>query len=103
MMPERERALVLVRRDLAAQPRTLRAVGTDVHIAVDREDVPGAERKTVVAQARHGACVGAEVTEVRLRSGAFVFVVPGHRVGPASVPPPERIVVVAELLRSAVH
>ena len=61
MMPEDQRALRAVRRQIAAQPALLRRAGLGIDIAVQGDNVPGADARAVVALAgltRRGAEIG---------------------------------------------
>src|SRR4029077_1785974 len=101
-MESREYPLLRVRGEIALEPRLLgRARGgrDEGVVAVEHDDVPGAEVVAVVSLARissDGAGVaGAEVTEVTGgRSARVVVVVPRDRIGPGLVTAPRRIVAI---------
>src|SRR5689334_903599 len=79
MVPVRERAAeVCLRLQIGSQPVRLRrsAVGSDV--AVQRDDVPGAEIEAVIALTE-GAGILAKVLEVWRGSRCCVVVIAGRR------------------------
>ena len=67
-------------------------------IAVERDDVPGAEVEAVVPGAGQ-ACVQAEVVVIRNGAGSLVVVIPRSRPRPVLVPSPCRTIAVAKLFR----
>src|SRR5260221_7841600 len=97
-MPIRERARSRVVLEVAAQPLDLRRLPIRRNRAVQRDDVPRAERVTVIA-APVGAGIVAEVVEVGLRMCGQVVVVAGSWTGPRLVTAPARIVAVPKLRR----
>src|SRR5690606_3453026 len=100
MVPVRDGAGRGVRGEVGREPRELLGAGLDVDLAVQRDDVPGAEVVAVVSLARL-AGVLAEVLEVRRRARRAVVVVAGDRPRALAVPSPGRVVALRELLRRA--
>src|SRR5205823_12539317 len=82
-----------MRREISPEPLLLRRPGAHVEVAVQRDDVPGAEVEAVIALARL-ARRRTEVAEIARSSGGVVVVVAGNRPGAGLVPAPSRIVAV---------
>src|SRR6266571_6728844 len=80
LVPIRESAPRRMGGEIGAQPPHLRGARRYVELAVERDDVPGAQVVAVVAQAGR-ARQGSEVVEVAAGARRFVVVVAGDRAG----------------------
>src|SRR2546427_5343449 len=89
MVPVGDRAPLCARGEIGPQPRFLRRAGAHVDVAVQRNDVPGAEIVAVVAQpGRPG--LRPEVAEVTGGARRVMVVVAGRGAGARPVPAPGR-------------
>src|SRR2546426_12787540 len=89
MVPVGDRAPLCARGEIGPQPRFLRRAGAHVDVAVQRNDVPGAEIVAVVAQpGRPG--LRPEVAEVTRGARRVMVVVAGRGAGARLVPAPRR-------------
>src|SRR2546427_12117333 len=89
MVPVGDRAPLCARGEIGPQPRFLRRAGAHVDVAVQRNDVPGAEIVAVVAQpGRPG--LRPEVAEVTGGAPRVMVVVAGRGAGAPLVPAPGR-------------
>jgi hypothetical protein len=99
VMPIGERAFrrgrMAVHLEIVAEPDELLLARADPDVAVERDDVPVAEREAVKAGAAHRAGAIAEVVEVgNAVRPRIVFVVPGARVHSILEPSPARVIAV---------
>src|SRR5205085_4576139 len=97
VVPQREHALLGGGREVGLEPGLLRRAGgcrDEARVAVQHDDVPGAQVVAVVSLGRVSRG-GAEVAEVPGRRGArVVVVIADHGVGARLVAAPARIVTV---------
>src|SRR5216117_2726704 len=101
MVPVGDGALLGAGREVLAQPRFLRRAGTHGGVAVQGDEVPGAEVIAVVALPRR-AGERYEIAVVARRTSGVVVVVPRGRTSARLVAPPRRIVALRELRVRAV-
>src|SRR2546428_11770233 len=90
----RHDALIGVRGEIGPQPGILRRARGRRDVAVERDDMPGAELEAVITSAG-GAGRGSEVGVIRGGPGRGVLVIPGAWLRARLVPAPGRIVTVA--------
>src|SRR6185503_17229653 len=105
VMPQGQRAARSRRRgrlQILSQPHVLLLALRDPHLAVERDDVPVAEREAVEAGAARAGAI-AEVVEIGKRARRLVFVVArrGERARLVTAPP--RVVAVLEIRRRRVE
>src|SRR5262245_19419947 len=104
-MPVRERAFPLVRGEVPPEPGLLRRAGVTAAdfaaVAVERDDVPGADVVAVPAPSWPSGA-GAPVREVARGASSVVLVIPGGRPGQGPQGPPAGLVTLREVVEAAV-
>src|SRR5215470_6586580 len=90
-----------MRGEIGPEPGILRRAGRRRDVAVEREDVPGAEVVAVIPPARR-ACGRTEVGIVGARARRVVFVISRGWLGAILVAPPRGVIAVVELVCRAV-
>src|ERR1051325_11933348 len=91
-----QNALVRVRREIGPKPGILCRAGRRRNVAVEREDVPGAEVVAVIPAAGRPRR-RSEIRVVGSRARRIVFVIPRGWLGAMLMAPPRRVIAVVEL------